>query len=91
MPSKTIAQRTHAKKRMLERYGLSLNKQSYTVMAGSIRNQTKNSRFVDRQSNRLTRWFVRHQSQWFPVVYDSNRKTIVTVLPEDALGLIPTD
>ena len=93
MSSKTVAQRIHAKRRGFERYGIVLNQQSYWTLALTIRNssngKTNNARFVDRQSNRVTRWFVKHQSRWFPVVYDSKRKTIVTVLPEESLGPLP--
>ena len=93
MPNKTVAQRIHAKGMMLERYGITLNQRSYWALALTIRNfsrgETKNVKFVDRQSNRVTRWFVKHQGHWFPVVYDSKRKTVVTVLPEGALGSPP--
>ena len=95
MLSKAESQRVHTKTRMLQRYGIELNRRSYQEIANPIRdrgvNGPKNSRFVDRQSNRITRWFVRYKGRWFPVVYDSKRKTVVTILPEGSLGPEPKD
>lgn len=63
---------------------------SLARMTAAIRYQARpefkgKARFVDRQSNRVTRWVVEDEGREFPVVYDSRRKTIVTVLPEGSL------
>ncbi len=95
MLSKAKCQRMHTKTRMLQRYGIELNRRSYQEIANPIRDRgpgkAKDSRFVDRQSNRITRWFVKYSGRWFPVVYDSKRKTLVTILPEGSLGPEPKD
>lgn len=87
--------RIHAKKRMEERYGIILNQKSYREMTLLIRfnneHKGKLTRFVDKQSNNRRRWFVKYQDRWFPVAYDRKLKTIVTILPEEALGPFPTD
>ncbi|HMZ78101.1 MAG TPA: hypothetical protein PLL06_00275 [Acidobacteriota bacterium] len=81
--SKAKGQRYHAKERALERYGLVLTRAVYREWVKLI--QSHKATFVSRTSCRLTKFIVHWQGQDFPVVYDSVRKAIVTVLPNEAL------
>ena len=83
MKSKAKNQKRHAKERALERYGLVLTRAVYREWVKLI--QSHKATFVSRTSHRLTRFIVHWEGQDFPVVYDSIRKTIVTVLPKEAL------
>lgn len=92
--NKAKAQRAHAARRVLERYGIRMSQAALEDMTKSIRNQHKpgqsrNAVFVNRESLRVTRWHVFYSGKWYPVVYDSHRGTIATVLPEGALGKPP--
>ena len=77
--TKTHKQREHAKKRALERYGLDLNRHAYREAVLAIQKGT--AKLLKRQSRRVTIWAVKVQGRMCKVVYDSQRKTIVTFLP----------
>lgn len=95
MSDKTRSLRVHTKRRMSERFGKQINRRDIQAMVRAIQtfagSNVQSAKFVDRQSNRVTRWFVKHDGSWLPVVYDRNRRTIVTILPEGALGPIPEE
>ena len=74
-----INQRIHAKKRILERYGIVLNQDSFFELVKQIRNQI--AKFVKRESSCRTQWIVYINGQEVPVIYDNNKRTIVTFLP----------
>jgi hypothetical protein len=80
--SKYVCQIKHAQRRALERYGIHC---SYADLI-SIRDQIQSQRatFVERQSHRVTVWDLTHQQKEVRVVYDSQRKMIVTFLPPEA-------
>lgn len=80
---KAKGQRYHAKERALERYGLVLTRAIYREWVRLI--QSHKATFVSRTSCRLSKFIIHWQGQDFPVVYDSMRKTVVTVLPKEAL------
>ena len=79
--NKRQAQKRHARRRALERYGINLGPHTHTVLVGQIRNGT--SRFVARQSHRVTVHDVTVDDRTLRVVYDTLRGQIVTVLPPD--------
>ena len=94
MSSKAKSQILHARMRIRERFDLDLKDDEMQSLANRIKKSYLDkhkgkAQFVDRQSLRVSRWFVWFREQWFPVVYDNNRKTIVTVLPKGALGPEP--
>ncbi|MEK7586976.1 MAG: hypothetical protein AAB453_03865 [Patescibacteria group bacterium] len=79
--------RVHAKQRALERYGVRLSNEKSRRLVQLIQNN--NSRqdpatvvFVKRYSNTRTQFFVwsKDDREWLRVVYDRERKQIVTVL-----------
>lgn len=77
--SKTRGQRIHAKSRARERYGITLNRKQLIEVVQLIQN--RKGIFVERQSNRVTRWLVSYQNETLHVVYDSQRHNIATFLP----------
>lgn len=76
MTSKRKAQRRHAKRRALERYGMVVGEHTLDDMVRKI--QRGEGEFVERQSHRVTLWKVDGRR----VVYDKVRKTIVSFLPD---------
>lgn len=78
---KKIAQRIHAKRRMLERFNVVINRKDLHEIALLIRNNK--AKFSYRISSRLTRWVVSdfYQLPKMVVIYDSRRNQIITVMP----------
>lgn len=79
--NKTKSQRLHAKRRALERYGISLNRKRYREIVADI--QAGRGEFIERRSHRISVWKVKIAGELVRVVYDKIRKTIVTVLPRE--------
>ena len=77
--TKAQAQRLHAKRRADERYGLTLNRAALEAMAREIR--AGRSTPLGRQTHRTSLHLVTVDGETVRVVYDRNRKTIVTCLP----------
>lgn len=76
---KYAAQRYHAKRRLLQRYGIELTDELRLDMISQI--ASGKAKFIERQSRRITVHLVRAEQDTFvPAVYDSNRKEIVTFL-----------
>jgi len=90
--SKELSEHLHARRRFKERVGIDLTREIESEIVSKIQ-RGKNARFVDRQSGRVTIWDVEVQRLWVRVVYDSNRHSVVTVLPEassnEGLGIPP--
>ena len=76
-------QRKHAKRRAFERFGLTLHADAQRQIVRSI--QDREARLIRRQSRRVLVFEVEYDGRKLPVVYDCKRKTIVTVLPQEAL------
>jgi len=94
--SKEEIKRKHVIKRALERYGVLLTIRGCKRIANRVRKidgqcsiSCKDVVFVDRQSYRITRWFIYYYERWFPVVYDTKDKIIITILPKGSLGKEP--
>jgi hypothetical protein len=94
MASKTQAQQAHAKRRLSERYGISLCWGQFHALMDKLVSQIQTGKAVclGRQSNRVTIWKVQvphwmdqDQTVDAPVVYDSERHQIVSFLPPEAL------
>jgi hypothetical protein len=81
--SKAEKQRRHARRRAFERYALDLHQDAQASIVRAI--EGGEARFISRQSQRVSVWEVKHEGRRLPVVYDRKRKTIVTVLPQEAL------
>ena len=83
---KPIAQTLHTKRRLRERYGITLKVCEIRELAVRIKNpakQPEESRpvFLARQSVRLTVWAVPFGGNRLILVYDGLRGTITTALP----------
>jgi len=81
--SKKKAQQRHARKRFAERYGVVFDPRLERDFIQII--QSGDARFVEKQSNRVSLFDITMGEEVFRVVYDKERKTIVTVLPKEAL------
>lgn len=79
--TKKEAQRSHAKRRALERYGLQLNRFDIKTIIKMI--QTQNAFFIESQSHRLKKYQITYKSTTAIVIYDKLRKEIVTFLPKE--------
>ena len=92
LSSKAYAQRAHAKRRMKKRHQVEISREGLEQMVTAIQRAAlfpDHAKFHDSPSNRVSRWHVRYEGKWYPVVYDNKRKTIVTVLPTNAFGAPP--
>jgi hypothetical protein len=74
----------HAKQRALQRFNIILNDDDIRDICFLI--QKGKAEFIDRQSNRVTRWKVFVKSVYMIVVYDNNRGTIITFLTEEMIN-----
>lgn len=81
--SKTKSNEIHAKKRAFQRTGHRCGLDTLNKFVKLIQNGE--AEFIDRQSNNRTRWFVKYAERKIAVVYDKQRKSIITVLTEDMI------
>lgn len=81
--TKVKNQKAHAKRRAKERHGIDLHQDAMVKLVKQI--QAGKATLIDRQSLRVTRWWVTHEGQPLPVVYDNRRKAIVTVLKPEMI------
>jgi hypothetical protein len=78
--AKIYEQRRHAKKRSLQRYGITFSSRQLHEIAQKIING--DSQFVGRGSNRVTKHLVRYNDVVLFVAYDKIRKSICSFLPD---------
>jgi hypothetical protein len=81
--SKAKCQQAHARKRAMERYGIDLSRAKQEEIIGLIK--ANKAQFVEKQSNRITVFRVVLDDKMFRVVYDKQRKSLVTVLPQEEI------
>lgn len=75
---KSIDQEHHAKKRFAQRFGVVICNDTYRDMVKQI--QTGQAQFIEKQSNRVSKFWVQWGDRRVPVVYDKQRGKVVTVL-----------
>jgi len=80
--------RQHARRRASERYGLSLTDKLHAQIVKQI--QTSKSKLIEKQSNRISIHDVTIGEDLVRVVYDRERKLIVTFLYKDESLRFPT-
>ena len=80
---KQACQTTHFKRRFIERYGIDPNHAQRQQMIAQI--QKGQSSLISAQSLRVSIHAVWFNGQRYPVVYDRQRKSLVTVLPRECL------
>ena len=76
---KAECQRIHAKRRALQRYALNLDNKKQDEIVKII--QSGKATFLRRDSIRVAVFAVRYENKLMKVVYDSQRKTLASVLP----------
>jgi hypothetical protein len=79
--NKTQALRIHAKRQALRRYNVTLTSEDLSHLVNTIRRGR--ALFVARKSLRVSCWKVAHEDLEMVVLYDKQRRTIVTFLPPD--------
>ena len=72
------AERKHAKRRMVERFGIPVGDETLRQVVLAI--QQGKAEFHDKQSNRVTRWHTEIHGMRVLVCYDKNTKEIITIL-----------
>ena len=82
--SKAKNQVIHAKRRAFERYGLTLNRDSYGEMVKII--QSGKATCINKLSNRTKTFYVPFQGKVYKVAYDNKSHKIVTFLKEEWIG-----
>lgn len=84
LATKAQGERRHAKQRALERYGVTLNRHQLRELSRLIQLNHTSVRFLWKESNRVSHFALTFNEQRYIVVYDRQRKTIVTFLPPEA-------
>jgi hypothetical protein len=75
----THAERSHTRLRLAERYGLKVTSAEVFAMAKLIAHG--HATFVARQSRHVAKWQLDYQGQRLHLVFDSQRRAIITALP----------
>lgn len=81
MSSKRGHHKKHAIQRAYLRFDIVLTAGEYEDLCRKLKSGSDDCTFVERQSNRLSVWLVEIKGQKVKVVYDRNRKSVVTMLP----------
>lgn len=76
---KKLGQSVHVKKRAIERFGITLNRDNLKEMVHMVQRQF--GIFVLKISGSKTSWAIPYKNKKFYVVYDKNTKNIATVMP----------
>lgn len=77
---KKASQEEHFKRRMRERFGISISRKRYDELVGLIK--SNKATLLEKQSLRVNKYKITIDSKDYIVIYDKNRKTLVTVLPQ---------
>jgi len=93
LTGKDKAQWIHVKRKCLNRLGVEMTRELHNILIKKIKMGSSDAEFVEKQSNRITVWKVRHSIAGkdiiFHMVYDKMRKNIVTILNNVDKGPIP--
>lgn len=80
--NKKDAQFLHAFKRAAQRYELDFTKRMKQEIVSQI--QSGDAEFIEKQSNRVSLFWVNINDKHCKVVYDKIRKSIVSFLPQES-------
>jgi hypothetical protein len=86
--NKKACQFHHARRRAAHRFGINLSPKTHDQLIQDI--QTGKALFVEKQSNRISVWDLKYDNQILRLVYDRQRKQIVTILYHDYPGQKPS-
>lgn len=81
MKTKAESQTQHFRQRLFERYKMVINESQIKTIVSLI--QKGKGKLLEKQSNRVKKYSVPFEDKNIVVIYDSIRKTLVTVLPEN--------
>lgn len=79
---KKQAQYLHFKQRLAERYGIVINRYKYKQLCSAVGG--KGTRFLTRQSRRVSIFLMDIDGLQIPVVWDAYRGRLVSALPPEA-------
>lgn len=79
--SKKSSQQKHAKKRALERHEIDLTQEDFKKIKDMI--ESGRSELLKKQSHRVSIRKIILNNNEYVIVYDHNRKTVVSFLPKD--------
>ncbi len=79
--SKAKNQTRHFKRRCDERLGIQIDRKS---IQRQIRSQLfdENFYFLDKQSNRITRYRYKYRDKWYIIPYDKNTHKVITIFED---------
>ncbi len=78
-----MAQKKHAMRRMRERIGIDMTKKKYQQLLEATRASARRGGVIFKQSRRTRLVKLTFEEDEIIVVYDVQRKTVVTVLPKE--------
>lgn len=85
--SKAKNQTYHFKKRCDERLGVQINRKSIQRRIQQ-QNYDEDFYFLDKQSNRVTRYRYRFENKWYIIPYDKNTHKVVTIFEDNKQDII---
>lgn len=87
--AKAIANRIHTRQRAWERYGLDWSAARIAAIEAAIRAGSPEAIPLHRDDThrRRMRYAIREHGDWFPVVYDEATRSLMSVLPAQALDV----
>jgi hypothetical protein len=77
--SKTLTLKFHTKDRSSLRYEVVLTNADLKILVQKIK--AGKGEFVEKQTNRVTKWKIIYKDLLWSLVYDKERHTIITCLP----------
>lgn len=81
--SKSKGMMIHARRRAMERYGFNVGEDSQNKIVKCIQEGNPNEvKFMEKMSNRVSAYKVLHREVWMNLLYDRQRKQIITFLPK---------
>lgn len=83
--NKKQAQQEHAKRRARERFGCKFTHEDEQEIIEKIQNGV--ATFIQKQTNRISLFGVIYQGVETVIVYDRERKVVVTLMPRDYFEL----
>ena len=83
--SKRDSQKSHFRRRVFERYGITINEGEYEYLVSQIKKRTAQVTFLYKQSNRVSIHKIIYKQLSLVVVYDKLRKSLITALPQDCV------
>lgn len=81
---KKETERKHFKRRVFERYDITINDGEYDFLVSKIKKNDKTFvKFLTKQTNRVSIQLITYKNKEIVVVYDKLRKQLVSALPPE--------